>query len=317
MNDSLIGINLPLISVTIKVKVTRAIKWNSFPGSVIHGIIGYKLKDYSCVMAHRNCNKCFLVHSCAYGMIYESPVPPDSKRMKLYPQSPHPIRVAVYPWDKPELKEGTVIEIGLTLFGKTAANLLMVLLSLESGFEAGIGRKYQGERGKAEIISLSDNLSKSEKPWSDLKKNYVGFAHPVVINNDRTEISKIALHFKSPLKITTAGKSNYKPDFRDIIATLLRRASNLSYFFHDRELDLDYKGILQKAELLETVKDYSRVKAIRYSSRQSKTISISGVTGNLTINDCPPDLLYLLEVGQYTGLGKSTTMGLGDYELKL
>ncbi len=317
MEKFLPDLNMPVLSALIKAEVTRAIKWNSFPGSVIHGVIGYKLKEHSCVVAHKNCQSCYLVHSCAYGMIYESPVPQGSKRMRLYPQVPHPIRVTVYPWHKPETAEGEIFEVCINLYGKTVTNFLLVLLSLDSAFQEGIGRKYRGERGTAKIKTLLDKISGNEKPWTELKQNYSSFIHPVSINSLQraTVKQEIDLLFKSPLKITTEGKPNFKPDVRDILATLLRRISNLSYFYNDKELDLDYTGILAKAESINVEKDLKRVKAIRYSSRQNKTISISGVTGKMTMKKCPPDLISLLEMGQYTGIGKSTTMGLGDYEV--
>jgi hypothetical protein len=78
---------LPVLSVVINVKAISNIVWNSFPGSVVHGL-SIPSQGIACVVKHRDCKKCFLTSSCAYGMIYESPVPPDSKRMRLYPQRP-------------------------------------------------------------------------------------------------------------------------------------------------------------------------------------------------------------------------------------
>ncbi len=310
----MLEITLPLISAMIKAEVTREIRWNSFPGSVIHGIIGFRLKDISCVAPHRNCKKCFLAESCAYGVIYESLTPPDAERMKLYPQTPHPVRITVYPWDKPILTEGESFEIRITLMGKAISNFLSVLLSLESGLTGGVGRKHGGERGTAEILSVQDSITGENRDWASLKHNYANIlcSDPLtglVINSD-----SINLNFTSPLKVVTNGKANFKPTFRDITSTLCRRLGNLSYFFGE-ELNIDYKGMLSTAAQLPFDSSLKRARAIRYSSRQEKTINISGVVGEMRIENCPNDLYRLLHVGQYVGAGKSTTMGLGDYRI--
>ncbi|GEM_PF-1497139 len=309
--------DLPLISMVVKAKVSRRIIWNSFPGSVIHGVIGFKLKELSCVMAHKNCKKCFLANSCTYGFLYESLRPPDSERMKLYPQIPHPIRITIYPWDKPQLDLGDELEIGITLFGKAIFNALLVLISLEDMLREGIGRKWGGERGKAVIIAIRDILSGVERSWEKLKSNYspISASQPKDLIETFPSKHNLKLRFKSPLKITTDGKPNFKPSFRNILSSLMRRLGNIVYFYGGEEIPINYKESLSVADKIEVYPDFHRVKAIRYSSRQNKTISISGTTGEMTIFDCPSDLSALLKLGQYIGVGKSTTMGLGDYEL--
>jgi len=317
MRDIFNSLDLPILSASIKARVTRDIRWNSFPGSVVHGVLGFKLKNLSCVVSHRNCRRCYVVHTCSYGTIYESPLPPDTKRMRLYPQAPHPIRIAVYPWDRPELKTSETFEVVIVLMGKAVTNSLLLILSLDGALKEGVGRKYGGERGRAEIISLKDRISGKEKEWKDLKDDYSDFISAVALKNLKRskKAGDIAVHIRSPLKIITDGKSNFNPSLRDITSTLLRRLSNLSYFYNEKEIPLDYQSLLSKAESSPYSSEFKKVGAIRYSSRQSKTISMGGITGKMTIESCVPEISALLDVGVHIGLGKGTTMGLGDYSV--
>jgi hypothetical protein len=319
MIEAINRIDLAVLSVSLKAEVTREIRWNSFPGSVIHGIIGFHLKELSCVVKHRNCKKCYLSHFCAHGMIYESPMPSDSKRMKLYPQTPHPIRIIVYPWDRTCLVEGEEFEIGISLYGRAVANHLMIMMSLEKALKEGIGRVHRGERGTARILSLRDGISGDSTNWAHLKTNYQNVACPKPLGEiaDGASPKNIGLSVRSPLKIVVNGRVSFKPDLRDITSNLLRRLGNLSFFFGENELELDHKGILAEAERTLIESRLKRVEAIRYSSRQEKTISLSGVVGEMHFRNCPPAISKLLHMGQFTGLGKGTTMGLGDYGLKM
>jgi len=308
---------LQILSVTVNVKATDDIVWNSFPGSVIHGIIGFRLKDMSCVVKHRDCKKCFLAQSCAYGLLYESPVPPNSSRMRLYPQTPHPIRITVYPWDKPVLAAGDAFDIGITLYGKAAAYLLVVLLSLEKSLAEGVGRAQKNDRGKAKILNVSDSLGNESISWEKLKIDYRNIAEP----RQLAEVSAIdyaenvSLNFRSPLKITVNEKITFRPQPRDIAANLLRRIDNLSAFYGQSQIDPRAYELIGLAEKVEYNSSLKRIEAIRYSSRQKKTISMSGALGAITIRSCPPELAQLLKMGEYIGIGKGTTMGLGDYRL--
>ena len=311
-------IDLPILSASIKARVTREIRWNSFPGSVVHGVIGYRLKDVSCVVAHRNCMKCYLAQTCPYASIYESPLPPDAERMRLYPQTPHPLRIAVYPWDRPVLNAGDDFEVNIVLFGKATAFLLLVLLAVESGFQEGIGRKHGGERGKAEILSIKDRIADTERSWGNLRDKYVSFISSVPVGTlmRRGIAGQTTIHVKTPLKIITGGKVNFNPGVRDLTSTLLRRLGNLSYFYSGKELSLDYNTILARAESVPSNNHFRRARAVRYSARQSKTIGMGGVIGEMKIEDCPEGILALLEIGEHIGIGKGTTMGLGDYSVK-
>lgn len=312
------GFSLSFVSLSITAKTNSRIVWNSFPGSVIHGIIGFRLKELSCVVKHGDCKKCHLVHSCAYGTIYESPVPPNSKRMKLYPQTPHPIRITVYPWDKPFLKAGETFEIGVILYGRAVSNLLMVLLSLDTGLQAGVGRVVNGQRGLATMVEVADSIDKSALPWEVLKKRY----HAPAETRNLSEVlsqkydGDLKLRFVSPLKIAVNEKISFNPRPRDIAVNLIRRIGNLSAFFGGGEYNQEVTELIAEAESVEYSSTLKRIAAIRYSSRQSKTISMSGALGEMIIRNCPADLARILAMGKYTGIGKGTTMGLGDYRLE-
>ncbi|MBD3169941.1 MAG: CRISPR system precrRNA processing endoribonuclease RAMP protein Cas6, partial [candidate division Zixibacteria bacterium] len=302
----------------IKTRVLREIRWNSFPGSVIHGVLGMHLKNMSCVVPHRNCVKCYLKYSCPYGIIYESPVPPDSEKMKLYPQIPHPIRIAAYPWRRPRLNTGEEFEVRLTLIGKSVSCLLMILMALEKGFSEGLGRKHNGERGRAELLYVGDAVTGIETNWKELGMNYSNVISASNIEElaGMTDDTDITISFLSPAKIVTRGKANFEPGLRDIMSPLLRRLGSLYYFHGDGEAEIDFSGVLDKANGIECDSEFKKVPAIRYSGRQSKTISISGFTGEMRIENCPGDIIRYLKMGQFIGLGKSTTMGLGDYILR-
>lgn len=317
MDHILESVNLPVVPFGLKISVKRGIRWNSYPGSVIHGVLGFALKNLTCVMKHRNCKRCHLVHSCAYGIIYESALPPDSKRMRLYPQTPHPIKITVYPWDVESAGAGEYFDIHVTLIGKATDCLLMMLMALEQALGEGVGRKHQGARGNGEIVNVLDGKTGVTRDWEELKVNYSQFIERCQLYElgDATGNRDFKLCLATPLKLITDGKVNHYPTFRDLTANLLRRIANLAYFYSGREWEADWPGLLNMAENVEFIADLKKVRAKRYSSRQKATIGVGGLVGEIQVKDCPPDLANLFLAGQYVGLGKGTTIGQGDFSV--
>ncbi|PKK83649.1 MAG: hypothetical protein CVT49_07790 [candidate division Zixibacteria bacterium HGW-Zixibacteria-1] len=315
MKEQFNALDLPVLAFSVKAVVKQDILWNSFPGSVVHGNIGFRLKKLSCVVKHQNCQKCFLVHSCPYGVVFESPIPADSKRMRLYPQSPHPMRITVFPWEKQVLVPEETFEINCYLFGRATTSLMLILLALDESLREGVGRMSAGKRGLAEIVTIKNIINDDIKQWDDLKTNYAGFIDTTSLYMLAKEIrnTDALIELKTPLKLITDGRVNNNPTVRDILANLLRRLSNMSYFFGGKDADLEYEKLLEMATSLTSENELRKIRAIRYSSRQEKAIDISGIIGKMNILDCPPAILSLLQMGQFAGIGKNTSMGLGDY----
>jgi len=315
--ETLKQVDLPFTAAEIRVRVTRRIVWNSFPGSVVHGVLGMNLKERSCVVTHRHCSKCFLVQSCQYGALFESKVPEGAERMRLYPQTPHPVRVSVFPWDSPSAEEDSELRIRLYLYGNAVISSLSCLLSLEKALNEGVGRKHGGMRGRGQILTVCDLVSGNISNWDELKLKFYTPVQALPLGDlvkERHE-SSLSVEFDSPTKLTVGGNISFDPGLRDVVAALLRRISNLQYFYNHVELDLPFKEILDSADSLDFVSDLRRVQARRYSSRQQKSLSVSGVMGSLSVEDCPEIFSNLLLMGQYLGVGKNTTMGLGSFKL--
>lgn len=315
MSTDFKALDLRVLTFALGAKVTRDIHWNSFPASVVHGVLGMFLKDLTCVVAHRNCKKCYLVSSCPYGVIFESPVPEGATRMRKYPQTPHPIRIVVTPWNTPVAREGETFHVRITLVGASTEHLLSLLLAIDTAFVAGVGRRHGGDRGSAEIREIRDLHTGAIWDWSELKVVYEPPIRPMALNEyaSSNPASSVSLTFNTPLRIVTNGRINFRPGTRDLIAGLLRRIANLQYFFGGSEWDADFTRILEEADRLTPSSQIERVPARRYSSRQKAELSLSGISGMMTFPDCPPEIVALFQMGEPLGLGKGSTFGLGDY----
>ena len=302
------------LEMEVQLEAESVIYWNSFPGSALHGALGFTSKKRSCVVKYENCEGCFLLDTCFYSQLFESRTPKDSRRMRKYPHIPPGLRLTIDPWDKPAALAGETLIVGITLFGSAINTMMSLLLSLEETFQRGIGRKSpEGDRGTALIRSISSSGGEYFS-WSD----FMNFEQiPVKITrwaeSGRFLSGSVALNFTSPTRIASGGRVTGSPSFRDIVSTILRRITNIAYFYCGMELEADFKGLLSLAESVEYESNFLRVGQSRYSAHQKRRMTLDGIVGEMRVWDCPEELMPWLELGGRLGIGKNTSMGMGRY----
>ena len=126
------------------------------------------------------------------------------------------------------------------------------------------------------------------------------------------------LNFITPTRIKFGGKYTDNVEFSIIFRNLLRRISLLSYFHCNEELDLDYKGMIKKAEEVRTLeKDVRWIDIERYSTRQGRRMKIGGFVGEAFYEGELSPFLPFLRLGEFVHLGKGTSFGLGKYRIVL
>ncbi len=306
---------LKLTSLTLTGEIERPVVWNSFPGSVLHGVLGFTLKDLSCAVKGVKCEDCYLAVQCPYGIFLQSPRPPDSERMRKYKQVPSPLRLAVEPWDKPVLEPGERVKIEIVLTGKAAEHGIPVLMAFEKVLTEGVGRQdEQKRRGTIQLKTIEDAIRGESIRWADFHYDAGLPFQPVAWSElaaSRREISSI--EFTSPTRIVSGGRITASPSIRDILSTLFRRLTNLAYFHCGVEIEAPFKALLEEAATYSLPSNFQRIPAARYSGRQRARFRIDGATGSMDVSSLPSHFYPWLAAGSCLGVGKGAGMGMGKY----
>ena len=133
-----------------------------------------------------------------------------------------------------------------------------------------------------------------------------------------SDLTPITLHlsFLTPARLKFDGRLSPELEFHILIRNLLRRISLLSYFHCGEELDLDFKGLIERSKSIKVKEEnLSWFDWERYSNRQETRMMMGGIIGSVTFEgDLEPFLPFLL-LGEYIHVGKGTSFGLGKYEI--
>jgi CRISPR/Cas system endoribonuclease Cas6 (RAMP superfamily) len=99
---------------------------------------------------------------------------------------------------------------------------------------------------------------------------------------------------------------------------MLRRISSLFNYYGDGEPDLDYRGLVRRAEDVRIAN--SNLKWFdwrRYSNRQDQAMLMGGIVGSVTYMGQIEEYMPLINFCSKIHLGKQTSFGLGKIKAEI
>lgn len=284
-----------------------------YKGSTLRGGFGHAFKKTTCVADENNCDDCMLAENCLYNYVFNTPLPDDSEMMKKYPYAPHPFLIEPPEEEKREYREEDTIKFNLVLIGSVIEQLPYFIYAFEKLGDLGLGRGrgsyrldkvfFDSEEGDGVEIYSSGRLDKVDTAThvSDL---------------ERPESGKLRINLRTPTRVKFDGDLVNDLEFHILSRNLLRRTSLLSFFHCDHGMDVNFKGLIEKAKEVEIVEDETEwYDWERYSGRQDRWIKMGGLVGEITYEGDFEEFAKLLALGEYIHVGKSTAFGMGRYEI--
>jgi len=134
---------------------------------------------------------------------------------------------------------------------------------------------------------------------------------------------RITIRFLTPTFLRADGEVVRRPEFHHLFKRLRDRINAISTFFGDGPLDIDFKGLGERAEKVRTVSTNTEwVERFRTSSKTRQRHELSGFVGSVTYDLCPdtsnlaPVFLPWLALGELLHVGKHTAWGNGWFEVR-
>lgn len=296
-----------------------------YKGSTLRGAFGNTFKKVVCVTREKACQSCLLKHRCVYSYVFETPPPPDSSKMRKYPYAPHPFVIEPPLEEKREYKVEEPLCFKLLLIGKSIDFLPYFIFTFDELGKMGIGK----EKGKYQLEEVRTvNKSKERKDgveedgpiiYSSTDKILRSNFKVLEVNDLLTFGLKpltLILRFLTPTRLKFEEKLIPTLEFHILFRNLLRRISLLSYFHCDKEINIDFKGLIEKSkEIKVKSSDLKWFDWERYSNRQEKKMRMGGFMGSVLFEGDFGELLPFLFLGEYIHVGKGTSFGLGKYEI--
>lgn len=127
----------------------------------------------------------------------------------------------------------------------------------------------------------------------------------------------LALRFVTPTRIRVEGDLQAGMSFELLVRNLLRRVSLLSAVHGGAPLELDYRGLIERAATVRTIS--SRLGWCdweRYSNRQQTKMKLGGFIGEIEYGgEILGEFLSLMVMGEVLHVGGGTSFGLGRLQI--
>jgi hypothetical protein len=282
-----------------------------FKGSTFRGAFGWALKRVVCALKTQQCAQCILRDRCVYCLAFET-LPPDGDRRS--PSPPHPFVI------EPPLTEQTFFPgespftIDLLLFGYATEYLAYFVYAFEEMGRSGIGRAIGGRRPRFRLLRVMSEGDMVYDPGEGtfFKPVLEPIELPVLPAASSGSRSTLTVKLETPLRLKFQNRLHAEFPFHVLVRGMLRRISTLHEHFGNGEPPLDYRGLVARAEQVETVT--SRLQWFdwkRYSNRQDQAMLMGGITGEITYQGLLNEFIPLIKYCETVHVGKATTFGLG------
>ena len=310
-------------------RASTALHLSTFAGSTLRGGFGHVFKRSVCVWQPGDCGRCLLKNTCAYPYIFETAPPPGAEKLRGLEQVPRPFVL-----EPPErggrqsYRPGERFDFGLVLAGRGIDYLPYFVLTFGELGRTGLG----SERGRFEVVEvLAEHPSGTRRVWSpgaggladvEARLTAADLARPPALAEVAELPERLALCFQTPARVQSEGRMRTALTFQEVVRALLRRLSSLCYFHCGCELQVDFKGLIERASMIRTIRSELRwQEQDRFSGRQQQRIDMSGVLGRVVFeapeaSEWEP-YLPLLAAGEWVHVGKGTVMGLGKYRVEV
>lgn len=316
--------SLRFAKFSLLLEATEELHLPEYKGSTIRGGFGIAFKKAVCMTKTFDCPPCLLQKACPYFSIFESKVERSvADLLRIGKDAPHPFVLEPPLTEQRDYKKGEQLTANLVMVGKTIDMLPYFIYAFTVlGERVGLGKA----KGKFAVREVRDAEGKKvyDGQTQTLKDSFRIFTFADFTNGAGLP-SKISLNFITPTRIMTSHGNGDRHlirlresrDFGTLVETLYHRLFALANLYCVTEVQ-DYA----KHKMLHNASTASLTKADirwhdweRYSNRQQTRMKLGGFVGVATFEGELGEYLPLLRIGEHLHVGKSTSFGLGKYEL--
>ncbi len=291
-----------------------------YKGSTFRGVFGIALKKVVCALKREECETCLLKKRCVYAIVFETPIavePPEELRLSV---PPHPFVIEPPLTDQTEFRSGETFDCTLILFGNVNNHLPYFIYAFDQIGKIGVGRKIEGKRAGFKLKNVTSNgkIIYSDTDEKIIQDDFVQQLEFGKLSDYTDTDIRVKITLETPLRLKFKNRIKDNLPFHVMARAVLRRISSLFACYAEGEPDLDYKGLLKKAEDIKITESSLKWHSWeRYSNRQKQRMPLGGMIGSVTYEGKLGEYLPLLDFCSKAHIGKNTTFGLGKIKPEL
>lgn len=298
-------------------------------GNMLRGGFGHAFRRLCCIPQCKDAKACPLGVTCPYKSVFEPSPPPGSERLSKNQDIPRPFVFRAPQTTQSRFQRGEPFEFGLVLIGRALDFLPYFVLSFRELASEGLGlNRARCILDRVEQVGVSSNGSELSPPEGKLiysgndqifratastgAESFANFRLREHASNGNQSTQNITIRFLTPTFLRGDGEVIRSPEFHHLFKRLRDRINSLSTFFGDGPLDLDFRGLGERAEGVRTVSaQIDWVERFRTSSKTRQRHELSGFIGEASYEGELSEFFPWLALGELVHVGKHAAWGNG------
>ena len=275
---------------------------------------------HSCITKKKECiSRCLARTNCPYPYLFKEVDAGPLSYRNFYPLPP-PIA-----WQPPLEKKtdyisGENIYYHLALIGRGISFLDQFISAMDNLGEEGLatGGKFllKSVQALCPLSGTEQLIYHHENKQVEKTDLFISGAKFEAWAEAQIPLKRFHILFLTPTCLKVQEEYMEEPLFPVLVRELFRKTSMLYYFSHNyKEMEINYREFLKKAEEVKTVKDHTRFNTGKL--RGGAYSGAVGLLGEVGYSNMDPGFLPLFKLGEYINLGSQAAFGLGRYRLKL
>lgn len=288
----------------------------AYLGSTLRGAFGRAFRALACPA--RRGEPCPIPDTCPYHLIFETAPPAGAEALRTHEEVPRPFVIgAPPPATGRAYPAGSEVTFDLTLIGRARPFFPYFVVAFREVDRIGRERRAVA----LQRIEAADPLRGTRERVYAAEDNRVRACDGAVTLADCAAVpcpgSRVRVQFLTQTRLTHGAAVVRRPEFHVLFRRLLGRLSSLARFHGGGPLEVDFRGLIERAGEVRLARDETRWTTwARYSARQDRRMEWEGIVGTATYEgDLTPFWPYLV-FGQWVHVGKGATFGLGAYRLE-
>lgn len=269
-------------------------------GNLIRGALGNSLHRLSCVSLCPEPKRCPFAEVCLYRRIFAPSV--DGLGPSGLADPPRPLVLRTAHLDGARLRAGERFWAGLHVFDLAPATVqALTLASVQLARDVELESVVTGDG-----VIYAQSAFRSQ--WPPPERVNLVAAKPV---------GRVRVRFRTATEIKGLANPR-KPEFGVLFARLRDRISALRAFYGEGPLDIDFRGMAERARAVRFESaQMEPVAAFRRSGRTGQRHSLGGWVGEAEYRGELSEFVPYLRLGQWTGVGRQTVWGKGEIHLEV
>lgn len=323
MNGKIQVCSIPRLRIArtrFSLRVTSPIRLPQFKGAALRGGFGSVFRRIVCAQRLReDCGDCMLRLTCSYSVVFATPNCIESPVFAGNDTMARPFVLDFVDGDKREYAEGDSMELEVTLVGRGIDYFPYFYLVFDELGKSGFGsRGENGRRGTFIIEKITQVSGNGEKALFSRGSDAFVPPRPELVPEFVPEaslpesFSEVLVRFLTPCRMRYNGRLSSQVDFHVLVRNALRRISMLYLLDTGKPLELDFRGLIARAETVRTADaDLKWVDYDRYSTRQRTSMKLGGVVGWALYTGQLGEFVPILRIIEHINVGKGTSFGFG------